>query len=146
MSRSGDAGVVAPVHVAVLAMLILGLGGVSIDLWRVIGAHQEANQLADAAAAAAATAIAAESLYDDPLVPRLDPEEATRRACGVLQRSATGPHCGTASVAVVIDTQSVTVVVRRDLALSLLGVLVPMERAAVEVIGRSTVEVHRGVP
>ncbi len=68
-----------------LSMLLLVLGGLSMDLWRVLAERRLLASVADSAAVAAASALDL-AVYRDGESPggggqvRLDPTEATRRA------------------------------------------------------------------
>ena len=48
--RRAEGGFSAPIMVLIMAMMVLFIGGISIDLWRVIADHREVSGLADGAA------------------------------------------------------------------------------------------------
>jgi hypothetical protein len=148
MKCRGDDGLSASIFVAMLAVLVLGLGGLSADLWRVIAARGELVGHVDAAAAAGATAVDEGRLYIDPLDHALDAGEATRRVCSRLARAhalASGV-CPGAAMRVDVADRSVSVIVEREVELPLLGLLVPGSRPAVVIRVVSTVDVLRGSP
>jgi hypothetical protein len=134
--------------IAVLAMLVLGLGGVSSDLWRVIAAHRELVGHVDAAASAGATAIDEPLLYADPLDHRLDAAEATVRAC-VRLRAADGlgdAPCPGPQIDVTVTATRISVIAERAVPLTLLGLLTPGGPSDVVIRATSVVEVVRGSP
>jgi hypothetical protein len=148
VTRRDDRGFSSPVLVAVLAALVLGLGGVSADLWRVIAAHRELVGHVDAAAAAGATAIDEARLYVDPLADRLEPGEATARACARLRATDefNAAPCPGPRIDVTVTDTRISVVAERAVPLTLLGVLTPGGPDDVVVGATSVVEVVRGSP
>lgn len=82
------------IWILALSMVLMVLGGLSIDLWRVLAERRLLAATADAAAVAAVSAIDL-SLYRDPtVVPtavdqpvRLDPVLAEQRALESIRRS-----------------------------------------------------------
>jgi Flp pilus assembly protein TadG len=108
-----------------IAVLILALGGVSIDLWRVIATHGRVSGAVDAAAIAGAGALDIEALYgDEAEVPLLDPARATSRACAYLAANlerlleCPGPH-----VEISIEAAEITVTARVRVKATLLRLL-----------------------
>lgn len=65
-----------------LCLTVLALGGISVDLWRVMAVRRDLAAMADAAAAAGAGAADPEALRAGEV--RLDPEAARRLARGNL--------------------------------------------------------------
>lgn len=85
--QSGECGSVTVFGLGML-ILILAVGAISIDMWRVVAARHELRQLADAAATAGADAIDV-AAYRSTGVLVLDPEAAPRAARSVLGDPAT---------------------------------------------------------
>ena len=104
-----------------LVVLLLGIGGVVVDLWRVMGERSELVALVDSAAVAGASALDEGGLRSGEGVV-LVPDEARRRAAAVL--AVERPD----RVMVVVDGASVVVTGERVVDLTLLRALVPEER------------------
>jgi len=119
-----------------LCVCLLFLGGLSVDLWRVMNARRELVSLADAAAIAGAAAVDEGAFRRDGTVA-LDPVAARaaidRRLAGRLPRDARA-HTAVAA-------RRVTVELSRQVPVSLLGVLMPGEHLRVRV--RAAVEPQR---
>ncbi len=115
MTERGFAG---PVVIVVAALVVMALGGISVDLWRVVDAHEELAAAADAAATAAAASADEESLRRRRRAV-IDPERAIERACEVL--TGVGLVCSDAQIDV--DERQVTVRVRRRVRLAFVGAL-----------------------
>jgi hypothetical protein len=129
VSRSdvGEAGFATPLLALVVALLVLGLGGVSIDLWRVLSAHQRLVAVTDSAAAAGAGGVDVEDLYlrgDAEVV--LDESAATQLACDYLRRHLTVASCPGADVVITVEAGGITVETRDEVSLSLLRLLLPI--------------------
>ena len=92
--RRNEAGFSAPVMVMFVAILVLLVGGISVDLWRVVAEHRRITTLVDGAAIAGATAVDEEQLYTEPgLAPQLDEAEAVGRVCDYLARNGVAQTC-----------------------------------------------------
>jgi uncharacterized membrane protein len=121
--RYGEGGFSTPVMVMFVAILVLLLGGVSVDLWRVVAEHREITTLVDGAAIAGATAVDEELLYTEPsLEPQLDEVEAVFRVCDYLARNGVELSCP-AQVDVVVGLTDITVTFERDVDVTLLRLL-----------------------
>ena len=119
-------GFTTPALALVLALLILALAGVSIDLWRVIGAHQRLVAVTDAAAVAGTGGIDVEQLYLGVTdLPVLEREAATNLACAYLMDRAVVHGCPGPDAAVVVESDAITVATRVRVSLSLLRLLLP---------------------
>lgn len=103
-----------------LVVFVLGLGGVVVDLWRVLGERSELVALVDSAAVAGASALDERALRAGEGVV-LVPDEARRRAAAVL--AVDRPD----RVAVVVDRASVVVTGERVVDLTLVRALIPEE-------------------
>ena len=105
-----------------LCMMLLLLGGISLDLWRAFSARRSLTAAADAAAVAGATALDV-AAYREAGVVQLVPADAEQRALaslrGQLDRSALRDARVTA------DTTTVTVEVRGEVGFTLLQLADP---------------------
>ncbi len=80
-----------------LSLILFVVGGISIDLWRVVAARQDLVQRADSAAAAGANAIDTDEFrLTGELI--LDPQTAVRAAEQVLGAPSTWDFTGTGRV------------------------------------------------
>jgi hypothetical protein len=135
--------------VLLLAMMVLFLGGISVDLWRVLSDHREVAGIVDGAAIAGATAIDADALYAD-LPARLDASLARERVCSYLAEHAGVPagQCPGPDVEVGIATDTVFVRYRRDVPLTLLRAVSVFGGDAdpIRVSAEAEVTLLRGVP
>ena len=106
-----------------LAILLLPLGGVSLDLWHSISDERALQAAATAAAAAGASGINVTAYRQDGTV-ELDPNLATSLALSNLSQQSNLPTLsGPPSVAVAEDDTSLTVQLHEDVGLSLLRIL-----------------------
>jgi Flp pilus assembly protein TadG len=105
-----------------VCLLLFALGGISVDLWRGFSSRRSLSNAADAAALAGASAINEEA-YRQQGVVELDPETAESRARAHLARQLDAGALRGAEVHA--DRTGVTVVVRGELAFTLLAVLHP---------------------
>ena len=118
-----EGGFSTPVMIVFVAILVLLLGGVSVDLWRVVAEHREITTLVDGAAIAGATAVDEEVLYTQPaLDPQLDAAEAVGRVCDYLVRNGVELSCP-GEVDVVVGVTDITVTFERDVEVTLLRLL-----------------------
>lgn len=118
-----EGGFSTPVMVMFVAILVLLLGGVSVDLWRVIAEHREITTLVDGAAIAGATAVDEDLLYTEPgLEPQLDEVEAVDRVCDYLARNGVEQSCP-GDVDVVVGVTDISVTFSRDVDVTLLRLL-----------------------
>jgi hypothetical protein len=107
-----------------LAVLLLFAGGLSLDLWRAVGARQLLANAADAAAIAGATGIDdARFRATGELV--LDPDLAGRRARDSLAHQGGVPIAGPPAIEVQASPPVVAVVLTGRARLTLLRVLLP---------------------
>lgn len=122
--RTGERGTVT-VWMLALALLVLGVGGIALDLWRVIAERRELAAVADAAALAGASGIDEEWWRATGEV-RLDPLEAAGLALAAV---AAHPERGelAAPPEVRVDGDRVWVAVSRQVPPTLL-VLMSGER------------------
>ncbi len=121
--QRAEGGFSTPVMVLFIALLVLLLGGISVDLWRVIAEHREITTLVDGAAIAGATAVDEELLYAEPgLAPQLDEAEAIARVCDYLFRNGVAASCP-GDVDVVVGVADLTVTFERDVDVTLLRLL-----------------------
>lgn len=139
----------SPILIAVFAFMVLFIGGVSVDLWRVLSEHREVAGLVDGAAIAGATALDVDALYDDEPA-RLDPVLARDRVCqymafhdGLPLGDCPGPQLG-----LTVGLDVVTVSYERDVPLTLLNAvsLFGGDTDPIAVSAVSEVTLQRGVP
>lgn len=122
-SVRSESGFSTPVIVVLIAMMVLLLGGVAVDLWRVVAEHRKVVGLVDGAAIAGATAIDEERLYAGlDIEPTLDDVEAVARVCDYLARNGVLQTCP-GDVAVAVGTADVTVSFSREVEVTLLRLL-----------------------
>jgi hypothetical protein len=150
---SREGGFSTPVLVMLVAILVLLLGGVSVDLWRVIAEHREITTLVDGAAIAGATAVDEELLYAGPeLEPQLDEAEAIGRVCDYLARNGVELSCPGA-VDVQVGAFDITVTLEREVDVTLLRLLtlaggstdpIAVGSTSTAVLQRSTPSTSRG--
>lgn len=118
-----------------LCLSVLALGGISVDLWRVVAVRRDLAAMADAAAAAGAGAI-------DPVALRsggvdLDPAGVRRLAVETLARQGDADLVDDVRVVVDPSGGAVEVVLRADVELTLLRLLGGGEPFGVEVVSRA---------
>ena len=114
-----------------LAMVVLAIGGLALDLWRVLDEKHRVEFIADSAAVSGASVID-EGRYRATGETWLDPGRARDRAGQVI--AAAG---AVESVAIGADTTGITVVIAQGVELSLLKLLLPGEGRII-VQGRAT--------
>ena len=96
-----------------LGVAILLLGGISFDLWRLIGERRELAALADAAAIAATSGVDAD-YFSDQGVSRLDPALVDIQIEAVLDQQPASILLGLSAPQVTLDTVGCDVTVRFD--------------------------------
>ena len=144
----GESGVAGPVLVVVLALVVLLVGGISSDLWRVLEAHRTLTGHVDAAATAASGALDEEAYRADPgAVPTLDPSTAQDRACAILVESRVVTTCPGPDVNVDVAGPLVTVTVGRSVDLAIVGRLGLSGGGggSIDLVISTTVSVLRGI-
>lgn len=110
---TSEAGAVT-IWMLVLSVILLSLGGLSVDLWRVLADRRELASTADAAAYAAAGRID-EAHYRATGQVVLRPDTATAAAASILAaREGDGADLIDADVVVAPDAATVTLVGRTD--------------------------------
>lgn len=101
----------------VLSVILLSLGGLSVDLWQVLADRRELASAADAAAYAAAGRVD-EVHYRATGEVVLQTEAATAAAAAILAaRESTGADLLDADVVIAPDAATVTLVARTDTVL-----------------------------
>ncbi|NND84971.1 MAG: Tad domain-containing protein [Acidimicrobiia bacterium] len=106
-----------------LVLILLGFGGLVLDLWRVLDAKHRVELIADTAAVAGAGMLDEGTYRRDGLV-LLDEPRARQRARSVLPD-------GLDDVGIATSPGAITVVVEERVELSLLQLLLPSEEAVV---------------
>lgn len=100
-----------------LSIAILFVGGLSVDLWRVMSDRRELSAVADSAAAAAASALDTDYWRDEGLI-RLDPAIAEDLAKRVItSHRVISDLAAPAQISVQADEARVVLVKRVDLTL-----------------------------
>lgn len=147
--RRAEGGFSAPIMVLIMAMMVMVIGGISVDLWRIIADHRELTGLVDGAAIAGATAVDVEAFEADPTAdPILDPAEATARVCQYMNDHAGVTSCPSATLTVDFPTDltGIEVGYQRDVELTLLRVVEVGGADPVAVYAEAFVELQRGTP
>lgn len=132
--RSGECGSITVFGLGML-ILILAIGAISIDMWRVVAARHELRQKADAAATAGANVIDVAAYRSTGLLV-LDPEAAPRAARSVLGDPATWEFTAAGAVE---DrdgdgrTDDMVVTLSREVEFALLGMVTGQNSVRVRV-------------
>ena len=116
-----------------LAVALLGLGGISVDLWRVMGERSELAVIADSAAVAGANGIDVDWYRTTGEVRLLEPL-AHDLAMSILS------HEDVVVGGVTVQDDQMVVQSRREVAFSLLNILTAGQDPSVtiDVVGRAT--------
>lgn len=119
MSR--QRGLAAPVILVVVALIVTLLGGIAVDMWRVLESHRRLVGVVDAAATAGAGAVDVDAFRASPEAPpRVDPEWAVGRACAVLVDAGLDP-CPGPWARVSVTGDEVRVAARRIVEMTFIG-------------------------
>lgn len=125
-----------------MVMVLLFVGGLSVDLWRVFGERRALAELADAAAAAGSNGVDL-AIYRDTGVVVLDPGLATDLAWDSIERQA--DKGSLTEVPLIGATPELVVVeVHGQVELTLLKIFAPGDPLEISVIAESTP--RRGLP
>ena len=126
-----------------MTLLLFVVGGISIDLWRVVAARQDLMQRADAAATAGANAIDVDEFrFSGELV--LDPERAVAAAESVLGSPSTWELAGPGRVEARdgdLVANDMVVTLTREVEFALLGVL--SDQKSITITVESVASPHR---
>lgn len=122
-SKGGERGSIT-VWLLGLAVLVLFVGGLSLDLWRAFNARQLLANAADAAAIAGATGIDTTRFRDTGQLA-LDPSVAMQRAGDSLAHQGRLPLSAPPGVEVTPDPPQVVVILTGQVRLTLMRVLLP---------------------
>ena len=117
-SPTRDQGGTVTLWVLGLCVAVMFLGGLSVDLWRVVAVRRDLATMADGAAAAAADGVDEASLRAG--TARLDPDLARRLVAGHLAEQSDYGSIDDADI--VVSDSRVTVTLRAGVPFSLLGV------------------------
>ena len=118
--RSSDEAGWTTVWVLGLSMLLLSVGGISLDLWRAFAERRTIAAMADAAAVAGASGLDESALRSTGTL-RLDPGHARQLARTSLATQPDGDHLSSFDVTATPD--AVTVIARGRANLTLLRVV-----------------------
>jgi Flp pilus assembly protein TadG len=121
-----------------LCVIVLFLGGLSLDLWRVITVRRELVAMADAGATAGANGLDPTALRGDRVV--LDPVLARAEAGDALRHQSGWPAVGAADITVA--PAQVTVTLRAKVPFTLLGIFVHGDPVEVQVSASATPQVE----
>lgn len=144
-----EAGFSAPIMVLLMAMMVLFIGGISIDLWRVIADHREVSGLADGAAIAGATAIDLAAFEENPSAdPVLDPALAVQRVCDYMGEHGGVADCPSTSLTIEFapDLTAIEVSYQREVELTLLRIVDVGGADPIVVYSDAYVQLERGAP
>jgi uncharacterized membrane protein len=147
--RRGEGGFSAPIMVLMMAMMVLFIGGISIDLWRIIADHREVSGLADGAAIAGATAVDIPAYEADPLAdPILDPGLAVQRVCRYMADHVDVTDCPSQTLTVEFtpDLTAIEVAFQREVPLTFLRIVDVGGADPIVVYADALVELQRGTP
>jgi len=147
--RHDQAGFSAPIMVLIMAMMVLFIGGISVDLWRVIANHREVSGLADGAAVAGATALDIGAFEAEPTAePILDPTLAAQRVCAYMADHAAVDDCPSESLTIEFSTDLTAIQVgfQREVPLTLLRIVEVGGADPIVVYSEALVELQRGTP
>ena len=126
--------------VLALSLVLLMVGGISLDLWRALAEHRELAGVADAAAVAAASGVDVDHFRETGEV-MLAADRAIELAHRLIaaQCPSDGICPAVDGVSVAVDGVSVVVELRRGFDLTLLGLAVPEGIVAerLEVVARA---------
>jgi Flp pilus assembly protein TadG len=111
-----------------LAICLLFVGGLSVDLWRVLGERRALAGAADAASLAGASALDEDAFRAGGVIA-LDPGAARARALAHVAAQPPAAHTGVVAAA---EPDGVVVTLEGRVPLTLLRVLVPSEQAVVD--------------
>ena len=116
-----------------LAVALLGLGGISVDLWRVMGERSELAVIADSAAVAGANGVDVDWYRTTGEVRLLEPL-AHDLAMSILSQE------DVVVVGLTVQDDQMVVQIRREVAFSLLNILTAGQDPSVtiDVVGRAT--------
>lgn len=125
-----------------LALIVLALGGMSLDLWRVFLERRELAGIVDAAAIAGASALE-ESAFRSGGEVRIDAAKAARVACAYLRTHSNPPdNCA----GIRADQVGIDVTASREVDLTLLNLLLPrVQRKPLAIRVSARVEPRGGV-
>lgn len=138
--RAGESGSVT-LWMLGLALILLALGGLSLDLWRVFLERRELAGVVDAAAIAGASAID-EAAFRSGGEVRVDAAKAARTACAYL-RTHSDPPASCAGIHV--SQGGIEVTASRQVELTLLNLLLPrVEREPLSIRASARVEPRSG--
>jgi hypothetical protein len=135
--------------VLLMAMMVLFIGGISIDLWRVIADHREVSGLADGAAIAGATAVNIPAFESDPTAdPILDPALAVQRVCSYMADHGGVADCPSQTLTVDFspDLTAIEVAFQREVPLTFLRIVEVGGADPIVVYSDALVELQRGSP
>ncbi len=145
---STERGVAGAALLVVVAVGVVAIGGVAVDLWRVLEAQRRLSGHVDAAATAAASAVTEASLRSGlEMAPTLDAGAAVDRACEMLVETEAVERCPQPGLSIDVGRTAVRIEVTRRVDLLLirrLGVGAG-SGGSVDVAAVAVAELRRGV-
>ena len=139
-----DGGFTSVTFMLMLTVMILAVGGISVDLWHLVAEQRHVAGIVDGAAVAAAGAVDVVAFREAPdLPPVLDEPRAIARGCDYLREHGGISVCPGTEADVAVEGGTVTVTLRRDVRLTLLKLFAALDpltdASAVEVVASATV-------
>ena len=122
-----DHGFTSVTFMLMTLVMVIAVGGISIDLWHLVAEHREVAGVVDGAAISAANAIDMEALRQDPPLVQLDQDRAVTRACSYLRANGEAGLCPGPDAEVVVGSDTVSVTLRRDVHLTLLRIFAGLD-------------------
>lgn len=132
--RAGDAGTITVWMLGIL-LLLLPVGGLSVDLWRAFDARRDLAGIVDAAAMAGASGVDPDHYYATGEA-RLDPQLAYDLAAANLNSHL--PTLTDAQITVAPTRTQISVTARRELPFTLLRPFIDGDQAWVSATATST--------
>ncbi len=117
-----DGGFTSVSFMMMMLVMVIAVGGISVDLWHLVAEHRDVAGVVDGAAIAAAGAIDEDALRGDTPFLQIHAEKAVARACAYLEANGGVSLCPGPDAEVVVGTDTVSVTMRRDVNLTLLRV------------------------
>ena len=125
-----DGGFTSVTFMLMMLVLVVAVGAISVDLWHLVAEHREVASVVDGAAISAASAVDVEALRRVPPMVQLQPDQAVLRACSYLQANGGVGQCPGPDAEVLVHVDSVSVTMRRQVGLTLLGIFSGLDAEA----------------
>lgn len=145
---STERGVAGAALLVAVAVVVVAIGAVAVDLWRVLETQRRLSGHVDAAATAAASAVDEASLRSGiETTPSLDVTAALDRACEMLLAAAAVERCSQPGLSIEVGLTGVRIEASQRVDLLLLGRIGFGTRSngSVDVGAAAVAELRRGV-